>query len=101
MIVLFIEWMRRCFDVPQSAFRLRLYLHDGLDIDDANGFWSELTGIPLEHFRRPYRAVPDPSIRRSKHPMGCPAVCVSSMRLHRRVMGLVDALLSSPLCIPG
>jgi hypothetical protein len=101
MILMFVEWMRRCFDVQQEAFRLRLYLHQGLDLDAANLFWSELTGIPVERFRAPYRAVPDPSIRRSKHPMGCPAVCVTSMRLHRRVMGLVDALLSSPFGLPG
>ncbi|HJR24896.1 MAG TPA: hypothetical protein VJ804_05450 [Acidimicrobiales bacterium] len=101
MIVLFVEWMRRCFGVQLDDFRLRLYLHEGLDLEAANRFWSELTGIGLERFRRPYRAVPDPSIRRSKHPMGCPSVCVTSMRLHRRVMGLVDALLSSSVCLPG
>jgi hypothetical protein len=95
MISFFVEWMRRCFGVEPAMMRLRLYLHDGLDLDAANHFWSQTTGIPIERFRQPYRAKPDPSIRRSKHPMGCPAVCVGSMRLHRRVMGLVDALLSS------
>jgi hypothetical protein len=95
MIVLFMEWMRRCFEIDPSDMRLRLYLHEGLDLDAANAFWSDLTGIPIERFRKPYRAVPDPSIRRSKHPMGCPAICVTPLRLHRRVMGLVDALLSS------
>jgi transcriptional regulator with XRE-family HTH domain len=101
MILAFVEWARRCLDVPTERLRLRLYLHKGLDLDAANAFWSELTGIPVTAFRRPYRAEPDPSIRRAKHPMGCPAVCVTSMRLHRRVMGLVDALLSSTLCLPG
>ena len=101
MIAVFVEWMRRCFAVETDDFRLRLYLHEGLDLDAANRFWSELTGIPVAHFRKPYRAVPDPSIRRTKHPMGCAGIGVTSTRLHRRVMGLVDALLSSPLCIPG
>src|SRR5215217_8727319 len=35
------------------------------------------------------------SIRKSKHPMGCPAVRYSCSETHRRVMGLVHALLSS------
>ena len=95
MIVLFVEWMRRCFGIDPGEMRLRLYLHEGLDLDAANTFWSELTGIPIERFRKPYRAVPDPSIRRAKHPMGCPAICVTPLRLHRQVMGLVEALLSS------
>jgi hypothetical protein len=94
MIAMFVEWMRRCFGIDPAEMRLRLYLHDGLDLQAANAYWSELTGIPISRFRTPYRAVPDPSIRRSKHPMGCPAVCVTSIRLHRRVMGLVDALLT-------
>jgi hypothetical protein len=94
MILFFVEWLRRCFGVDTSAMRFRLYLHEGLDLDAANRFWSELTGIPTSQFRKPYRAAADPSIRRSKHPMGCPSVGVSSTRLHRRVMGLVDALLS-------
>lgn len=96
MIAMFVEWMRRCFGVDPATMRLRLYLHEGLDLEAANRFWSALTGIPIDRFRAPYRAVADPSIRRSKHPMGCPAVCISSTRLHRRVMGLVDALLSFP-----
>ncbi len=96
MISMFVEWMRRCFGISPETMRLRLYLHEGLDLDAANQFWSDLTGIPRERFRRPYRAVPDPSIRKAKHPMGCPAVCVTSIRLHRQVMGLVDALLSFP-----
>lgn len=94
MILFFVEWLRQCFEVETSSMRLRLYLHEGLDLDQANRFWSELTGIPIAQFRKPYRATPDPSIRRSKHPMGCPNIGVCSMRLHRRVMGLVDALLS-------
>lgn len=95
MISLFVTWMRTCFGVEPGEMRFRLYLHEGLDLAAANAFWSELTGIPIVRFRAPYRAVADPSIRRSKHPMGCPSVCITSTRLHRRVMGLVDALLSS------
>ncbi len=71
-----------------------------LDLDAANRFWSDLTGIPLSQFRKPYRAVPDPSIRRSKHPLGCPSVGYTCTRTHRKVMGLVAALLSSE-ALPG
>ena len=53
---------------------MRLYLHAGLDLNEAVSFWSELTDIPREQFTKPYRAVPDPSIRKTKHPLGCPAV---------------------------
>ena len=94
MIVLFITWLRRVFDVDESRLRLNLYLHQGLDLDAARCFWSNLTGIPLSQFGTPYRAVPDPSIRRTKHPMGCATVAYSCSRTHRAIVGLIAALLS-------
>ena len=95
MIALFLRWLRCCFDIDESRLRFRLYLHQGLDLDAANEFWSTVTGIPLCSFGKPYRAVPDPSIRRSKHPMGCATVVYGCSRTHRSIMGLIAALLSS------
>lgn len=96
MILFFCTWLRHFFDIDESRLRVRLYLHEGLDIEAANAFWSALTGIPLDQFRKPYRAVPDPSIRKSKHPLGCPGVRYSCSTTHREIMGLSDALLSWP-----
>ena len=97
LIAFFCRWLRHFFDVDESRLRMRVYLHDGLDLEAAEKFWSGLTGIPRQQFRKPYRAVADPSIRHSKHPMGCPAVLYSCSHTHRRIMGLIDALLSSEI----
>ncbi|MGH9247044.1 MAG: helix-turn-helix domain-containing protein [Acidimicrobiales bacterium] len=94
MILMFLSWLRTFFDVDESRLRIRLYLHQGLDLAAAIAFWSDLTGIPTSQFGKPHRAVPDPSIRRAKHPMGCPAVAYACTRTHRSIMGLVHALLS-------
>lgn len=101
MIVLFLAFLRHHFEIDETRLRLRLYLHQGLDLDAAVRFWSALTGIPVSQFGSPYRAVPGPSIRRSKHPMGCPSVVYSCSRTHRAVMGLVDALLSCDAAFRG
>ncbi len=97
MIAFFGTWLRRFFSVDESRLRLKLYLHEGLDLDTANAFWSEVTGIPLSQFGKPYRAVPDAGIRNNKQEYGCPSTSVvnSCSRTHRAVMGLVRALLSS------
>jgi transcriptional regulator with XRE-family HTH domain len=100
LIWLHLKWLRRFFDVDESRLRVKLYLHEGLDLEAANGFWSELTQIPASQFTKPYRAAADPSIRRTKHVMGCPAVAYRSTAVHRRVMGLIAAVLS-PVAIPG
>jgi hypothetical protein len=101
MVLLFCAWLRRFFHVDESRLRVHLYLHQGLELDGAHSFWSALTGIPLTQFGRPYRAVPDPSIRRSKHPPGCPAVTYASSITHREIMGLVHALLRCEVSNPG
>jgi predicted transcriptional regulator len=97
MVALFCRWLRRFFDIDEHRLGVFLYLHEGLDLDAACEYWAVVTGIPRSQFGKPYRATPDPSIRRSKHPMGCPRVSYTCSRTHRGVMGLVRALLSSEL----
>ncbi len=74
MVVFFCSWLRHFFEVDESRLRVRLYPHQGLDLAAAIAFWSELTGIPASQFVKPYRAVPDPSIRTAKHVHGCVGV---------------------------
>jgi hypothetical protein len=100
MVVLFCSWLRHFFQIDESRLRVRLYLHQGLDLDGAIAFWSEVTGIAASQFSKPYRAVPDPSIRHAKHVHGCVGVRYSCSATHRSIMGLVGALLSDA-AIPG
>jgi hypothetical protein len=96
----FVVWLRRFFTVDESRLRVRLYLHEGLDLDAAEQFWSDLLDIPCCQFRKAYRAAADPTRRRSKHVRGCPAVVYCCSTTSRRVMGLVRAL-SSKAALPG
>jgi hypothetical protein len=91
----FCRWLRALFEVEESKFRVQLYLHQGLDLATAVEFWSRTTGIPETQFYRPYRAVPDPSIRRTKHPFGCAKVRYLSSLVHRHVVGLVAAVVET------
>jgi len=100
MVAFFCSWLRHFFPVDESRLRVRLYLHQGLDLAAAIAFWSALTGIPASQFVKPYRAVPDPSIRTAKHVHGCVGVRYSCSVTHRSIMGLVGALLSDA-AIPG
>ena len=100
MIRFFCAWLRRYCEVDERRLRVRVYLHQGLDLQAAQAYWSRVTGVPLAQFGRAYRAAADPSIRRNKHEFGCVYVCYACSATHRRVMGLVRALLSSS-AIPG
>jgi hypothetical protein len=101
MVAFFCAWLRRFFEIDEARLRLRLYLHEGLDLEAANAFWANITGIPEAQFGKPYRAVPDAGIRNNKHEHGCASVVYSCSRTHRAVMGLVRALLSSVDHLPG
>jgi hypothetical protein len=100
MIRFFCRWLRHFFEIDETRLRVRVYLHEGLDLGAAEAFWSELTGVPLSQFRAPYRAQADATMRLSKHEHGCAYVRYSCSRTHREIMGLVGALLTSS-AIPG
>jgi hypothetical protein len=100
MVGFFCSWLRHFFQIDESRLRVRIYLHDGLDLAAAIAFWSGLTEIPESQFTKPYRAAPDSSIRHAKHVHGCVGVRYSCSATHRGIMGLVGALLGDA-AIPG
>ncbi len=95
MMSFFASWLRRFFEIDESRLRVKLYLHQGLDLDAAEKHWSGVTGVPRSQFREAYRAAPDGGIRHNKHPFGCATLIYSCSRTHRAIMGLAKALLSS------
>ena len=94
MMALFCRWLRTFFDVDESRLRVALYLHVGLDLDEAIAHWADVTGVPPAQFNRPYRAIPDATLRTSRHVHGCATVRYGCTYTQRRVMGLVRALLA-------
>ena len=100
MVAFYCAWLRRFFQIDESRLRVTVYLHEGLDLDAAEGHWSDITGVPRVQFRSPYRAKADPSIRLTKHDNGCVYVRYCCARTLREIMGLIRALLSSG-AIPG
>jgi transcriptional regulator with XRE-family HTH domain len=100
ILSMFVSWLRRYFPIDEARLRVRLYLHEGLDLEAAEAFWSDLLSIPRRQFRTPYRAASDATRRHSKHVNGCPSVTYSSTSGFRRAMGLVRAITSVP-ALPG
>ena len=95
MIRFHCAWLRRFFSIDEHRLRVRVYLHEGLDLDRAQEFWSSVTGVPRSQFRLGYRAPADPTIRHNKHEFGCCYVGYACSQTHRAIMGMIRALLSS------
>jgi transposase len=101
MHLFFATWLRHFFEIDESRLHLVVYLHEGLDLDAANRFWSDLLDIPVSQFGQPHRPAPDPTIRKTKHQMGCPRLRYHDVKVLRAVLGLTDALLTCPVSLPG
>lgn len=95
MVAFYCAWLRRFFAVDEGRLRVRVYLHEGLDLDAAESFWADVTGVPRTQFQAPYRAKADPTMRRAKHEHGCVYVRYTCVHTLREIMGLVRALLAS------
>lgn len=99
-MAVFATWLRRAFDIDCRRLRAKVYLHEGLDLEAAESFWSAVVGVPLEQFTKPYRAVADPTMRTSKHEFGCATLLYNCTHTHRRVMAMIEAV-TSPFANPG
>jgi hypothetical protein len=100
LVRVFLGWFRHQFELDESRLRMRLYLHEDLDLDCALAFWKDVTNIPISQFQKPYRAEADHTLRGNRHVYGCVGVQYCSTLLHRRVMGMIAAVTSS-LVNPG
>jgi len=95
-----LAWLRGEFELDESRWRARLYLHEGLDLESATDHWVGRLGIEAGRFLKPYRAIADGSIRSRKHLNGCATVTYSDTLLHRRVMARIEAI-TSRFDLPG
>ena len=96
MVRFFCAWLRRFFEIDEARLRVRVYLHQGLDLDAAERHWSAVTGDPAQPVPHSRTARwPIPRVRLTKHEFGCVYVSYSCTKTHRRIMGLIRALLSS------
>ena len=92
LVRLFCEWLRAFFEIDESRLRVRLYLHEGLDLDATIGHWESVTSITDVQFTKPYRAVADATRRKAKHVHGCCHVCCASASTHRAILGMLSGL---------
>lgn len=88
-----VEWLRKICEIDDTKLRASLYLHDNLNEKEAKKFWSKLTKIPLDQFRKSYIVKNNPHrLRKVKHIYGVLKLTVSNVNLHRKIMGWVSGV---------
>jgi len=91
-----VDWFRNFCKVPEKKFRASLYLHDNLNERKAKQFWSKLTKIPLDQFRKSYIVRNNPNrLRKVRHIYGVLKITVSNANLHRKIMGWISGVFKN------
>lgn len=54
LVALFIAWAKRYFGIKHNRFTAKLNLHAGQDEAERKQFWSVMTHIPLDRFRKTF-----------------------------------------------
>lgn len=88
-----VEWLRKICRIDDAKLRVSLYLHDNLNEKEAKIFWSKLTKIPLNQFRKNYIVKNNPHrLRKVKHIYGVSRITISNIDLHRKIMGWIEGV---------
>ena len=102
LILVFVTWLRRFFEIEESRLRIRLYLARRVSTSTQRSeFWSHLTANPGEPVRQAVscrRGSDDPDGRSTS--WDAHASIYSCALTHRRVMGMIEAVTSTA-AIPG
>lgn len=90
MIKLMMNWLRKFCNVPESKFRIGLFVHSLHMREDYLEFWGKITGVPITQFNRPYTKPTIFSIRKNKLYEGTCVIKIHNKDLSSRIIGWID-----------
>jgi hypothetical protein len=96
IIKFMVNWFMEFGNVDTGKFRGAIWLHEGLNENNAKKYWSKLTNIPLEHFYKTYIAINkinSKKIRKNKHEFGIFSLYINDTNLLRKIMGWIGGVL--------
>jgi hypothetical protein len=82
MIKLFIEWVKRYYDVVEDQIRLRLHVWDGTNLHEAQVWWLKQLNINVK-FTKPYIKKRG---RKNKFPHGICRASLNSKEILLRIL---------------
>ncbi|MBI3559023.1 hypothetical protein HY085_01390 [Candidatus Gottesmanbacteria bacterium] len=92
------DWFLDFLKVPMEKLHGAIWIHDNLDAEKAKQFWSNLTGIPFDHFQKTYIAKNkkhSKKIRKNIHQYGVFSLEFYDLEKQRKVIGWTLALTKS------
>lgn len=91
MIAMFMKFLRTCYNLDSTRFRISLYCYSDQDIPKIMNYWSKLTGIPKSQFQKPY-VRQDFRTDGRKMPYGLIHIRYADKKLLYDILGRIDRL---------
>jgi hypothetical protein len=66
LIRFMVNWLRIICEVPKHKFRASLHLHSGQNEEVIKKYWSKITNIPINQFRKSYFKIEGSGYRKNK-----------------------------------
>jgi len=81
LIALFVTFLRKICGVAEERWQVLLYAYVDQEIERLKACWSQLTGIPLQQFTKPYIRAITPNVTGRKMAQGLVHIRYSDSRL--------------------
>jgi hypothetical protein len=96
MIKIMLKFFKTICKVPENKFRAYIHIHPHLNSQLAEEYWSNVTGIPLNHFYKTYKKVNISSKNtRNSLPNGTLDIYICDTKLFLRISGWVKGIFDS------
>lgn len=86
VMVYFVNWLRRFFDINESKLKGRLYIWRDTNEKEAKEFWSKKLNIPINQFTKSYISNSVPNVRKRRHNYGVCRVSYGSKKIFSEIM---------------
>lgn len=92
LIRFMVAWLRTVCKVPDEKFTASLHLHSGQDEEQIKIYWSKITGIPIEQFRKSYVKKEGSGYRKNRLYNGTIKIRVCDGNLLHKVLGWIEGI---------
>ncbi len=92
LIKLFLKNFRNGFEINEQKFRVCVHLHSYHKKDTVLKYWSNVTGIPLGQFIKPYQKTTTDAYKKDGY-QGCIRVTYNVVSLFRELLAIRDTII--------
>lgn len=96
MIMAFMKFLRKIFQVDESKIMAGIHIYPSIDADYAKRFWSRVTGLPVKRFYIVQQVSRASKGKRAfnRLPYGTAVIKVSNRRLFFKMKGMIKGVVS-------